>query len=277
MKPLAAALALSCVMYSADLSRQIALLDHERGAKLEAAAIAVANSGEPAPIDQLGAKFATESFLSRLDLQGETERLQRVFQALAAHPSQAVENVCVRLAVDPQFTSQPLRLNYLLTALAAVRPMSEAAAKVFQQTSRSGYLEVNGPLLAANGSPRALEVLETLLADRSLDEAQLVSMAHWSLVPVRIRPEIVAMCARLLNSSAASAAVETAVAEALYDYRPGPWFGPRRNPPRPAPWAQASPQAKVLLRQLGTSLLKRGQVEPTLRAAIERALADLAP
>jgi hypothetical protein len=278
VKLLTAGLALSFVMHSADLSKQIALLDHERdGGRLEAAAMTIANSGEASAIEQLGVRFATGSFLNRLDNPGETERLGRVFGALAAHPSQAAENVCTRLAFDAQFTSLPLRLNYLLTALAAVRPMSQGAARVFQQTSRNGYLEVNGPLLAANGSPRALEVLEGLLADRSLDEAQLVSMAHWSLVPVRTSPDIVAMSARVLNPDAAAPTVATAVAESLYDYRPGPWFGPRRNLPRPIPWAQASLQAKDLLRQLGTGLLKRDHLDPSLRAAVERTLADLAP
>jgi hypothetical protein len=100
-------------------------------------------------------------------------------------------------------------------------------------------------------------------------------MAHWSLVPVRTNPDIVAMCARLLTQSRPSHVVETAIAESLFDYRAGEWFGVRRSPPRPAPWASAHARAKDLLRKLGTSLLRREDLNASLRAAVERTLADL--
>lgn len=277
MKTSAAVFLLCVVMHGADLSKQISMLDGERSPeRLERTAVVIANSGDGPAVEQLGARLRKQSFLNRLDPGGETARLSRVFEAMAEHPSQAMENVCTRLAFDAEFSSVPVRVNYVLNALAAMRPMSEAAADVFRRKARSGYLEVNGPLLAANGSPRALEVLEELFSDPHLDRAQLVSMAHWSLLPVRTHADIIAMCARLLAPGRLSHAVEIGIAESLFDYRAGEWFAVRRDQPRPAPWASAHEPAKDLLRSLGTTLLRRGDLDASLRAAIERSLASLA-
>ncbi len=274
MKATAAFWGLCVVMQGADVSKQVSMLDREDGAKLEQAAVAIAKSGDAAAIEQLAAHFTKQSFLSRLD-RGETDRVSGVFQVLAEHPSQAVEHLCTRLAFNTEFNSVPVRVNYLLNALAAVRPTSEAGAEVFSETGRAGYLEVNGPLLAVNGSPRALAVLEELLSDLQLDAAQRVSTAHWSLLPVRTHAEIIAMCARLLTPGRLSADVETAIAESLFDYRAREWFGVRRDQPRPAPWNSADARARDLLRKLGTSLLARRDLDESLRAAINRTLEGL--
>lgn len=272
----AALLCLCAAVNAADLSRQIAALDRERDrAKLEIAAVEIANSSDAGAIQQLGDRLAKRSFLNRLDRPNETEHLSRVFDALAAHPSQAVEQLSIRLAFDPEFASLPVRVDFVLNALAAVRPVSPAGAEVFRKTGRSGYLEVNGPLLAANGSPLGLQVLEEYFSDPSLDQAQLISMAHWSLLPVRTHAEIIAMCARLLIYQKLPKGVQTAVAESLFDYRPREWFGVTRNQPKPAGWAAADAHAKELARKLGSDLLGRGDLDKELRAAIERTLASL--
>jgi hypothetical protein len=93
----------------------------------------------------------------------------------------------------------PERLNPLLNAIAAVRPSSTNAAAIFRETSHSGYVAVNGPLLARNASPNALAVLEAPLSDESLDVDERVEVAHRSLLPVRTNSAVVEMCTRVIG------------------------------------------------------------------------------
>jgi len=256
-------------------AQQPSVLDRERDpARLEAAAVAIARSKDPAAIADLAKHLGQRSFLDRLDpprASGpELVRVGRVFRALAEHPSAASASLCIGLSNSPDFTALPARLNFLLNALAAVRPMSEEAAKIFRSTGRSGYLEVNGPLLATNASPNALKVMEELLADESLDAAQRVSVAHWALLPNRTNAAVVETCTRLLSAGGVSRNVQVAIAESLYDYQPRQWFGLASGQPSAPPWSAASGATKDLLRSLAASLLRRSDLPPELRTAIQQ-------
>lgn len=276
MRTRPAAALFCCLAFAADLSRQVAALDSERNrAKLAAAAVAIAGSGDAAAIERLADHLEKRAFLKRLDPNGGTDRLADVFQQLRAHPSPATERLCLIVAVSPEFRSLPARMNYLLNALAAVRPVSDAGAKVFRETGASGFFEVNGPLLAANGSTRAIAVLEELISDKNLDPAAKISVAHWSLVPYRIRPEIVEMCARLLDPGRLPADVAAAVVESLFSYRPRQWYGPQMAPPVAPAWSTAGEPAKTAVRHLGRRLLSQPDIDRSLRSAIESTLAEV--
>ncbi|HEV8120699.1 MAG TPA: hypothetical protein VGQ67_06870 [Candidatus Polarisedimenticolia bacterium] len=265
---------------AASAAQDHAVLERERDpARLEAAAIAVARSNDPAAIGDLAKRLGERSFLDWLDpprASGpQVIRLGRVFRALAQHPSAASASLCIGLAPNPDFTAVPARLNFLLNALAAVRPTSEEAANIFRSTSRTDYLEVNGPLLAANASPNALKVLAELLADDSLDAARRVSVAHWGLLPNRTKPALVEMSARLLSGGSMSREVQVAVVESLYDYQPRRWFGVTSGQPKRPSWSSAPPRTKDLLRSLATKLLSRPDLTPELRSAIQQTLEQL--
>jgi hypothetical protein len=248
-------------------------------ARLEAAAIAIAGSGNAKAIDHLAEYLGRRSFLHRLDSgqhgESDIDRLLHVFRALADHPNTATESLCVALARNAEFTSMPERLNLLLNALAAVRPMSEAAAAVFRETSRSGYWVVNGPLLASNASLVALAVLEELFSDQNLDVGGQIDVSHWGLLPVRTDPAVVAMCARVTVSRLVSREVRTAIAETLFDHQPRQWFGVAMNQPTPPPWKSAIEPARNALRSLGKQILSQPDTPANLRVAIVNTLAQL--
>jgi len=276
----AASLAVCLVLQVADLSKELAVLDRDTDPqRLETAAIAIATSSDPAAIAVLARHFGEPSFLKRLDPpQGSTGsviHLGRVFRKLAEHPSPATAALCIALAGNEEFTAEPSRLNFLLNALAAVHPVSEEAATIFRDTSQSDYLEVNGPLLAKNASPRALDVLAELLANEELSAAQRVSVAHWGLLPVRTNPAVVAMCARLLKTRGLSHEVQIAVLESLYDYRPREWFSLRAGQPSPPSWKSSPAATREILTSLGTSSLRRTDLPLGLRKAIQDTLRQL--
>lgn len=263
-----------------NLSGHVAALDSQRDpARLEAAAAAIVASGDARAIHKLATRLGQRSFLRRLDPgqpeQSEGEHLLRIFRVLSEHPNAATEALCVGLARNAEFVSVSWRLNPLLYALAAVRPTSAEAAAIFRETSRSGYLGVNGPLLARNASPNALVVLEEILADERQEVDQRVEVAHRSLLPARTDAAVVAMCARLLARGLDSSRVRLAIAESLFDYQPKPWFGVAMNQPTPADWNLADEPARTALRSLGNTLLVQADVPASLRAAIQTTLAKL--
>ena len=274
------ALATCLALQPTNLSKQVASLDTQRDpARLEAAAAAIAGSGDAEAIQKLATHLGQSHFLRRLDPgrndQSDIDRLVHVFRVLTDHPSAATEVLCVGLARNAEFTSRPERLNLLLNALAAVRPMSNEAAAIFRETSRSAYLGVNGPLLARNASPVALKVLEELLSDGSLPTEQRLDLAHRSLLPVRTSSAIVSMCARVTVSRAISIEVRTAIAETLFDYQPRQWFGVAMNQPTPPSWKNASEPTLNALRTLGRTLLSQPGVPENLRNAIVKTLDQL--
>jgi hypothetical protein len=256
----------TCLMaQTTNLSRQVAALDSQRNpVRLEAAAVAIVASEDAMAIHKLASHLGQGSFLRRLEPdrrgQPDGEHLLPIFRALAEHPSAASEALCVGLARNPEFTSVPARLNPLLNALAAVRPTSAEAATIFRETSHSGYAGVNGPLLARNGSPNALAVLEEIFADEGLGVETRVDLAHRSLLTVRTKAAVVAMCARLLTRRLDSSRVRLAIAESLFDYQPRAWFGVAMDQPVPPDWKLADEPARAALRSLGNTLLGQADV-----------------
>jgi hypothetical protein len=274
------ALAMCLMAKATNVSGHVAALDSQRDpVRLEAAATAIAESGDASAIHKLAARLGQRSFLRRLDPgqpeQSDGEHLLRIFSALTEHPNAATEALCVGLARNAEFVSVSWRLNPLLNALAAVRPTSAEAAAIFRETSHAGYVEVNGPLLARNGSPNALAVLEEIFADEGLDVDERIDVAHRSLLAVRTNVAVAEMCARLLARRLDSSRVRLAIAESLFDYQPKPWFGVAMDQPVPPDWKLAGEPARAALRSLGNALLGQADVPASLRAAIRTTLAKL--
>jgi len=70
------------------------------------------------------------------------------------------EAPCLEVIASAPFVEGPDRQFFALPALAVVRPMSSETAAVFEKANGQGAWSFNGPLLATNGSDRALTILE---------------------------------------------------------------------------------------------------------------------
>ena len=274
------ALAAAMPVQPTNLSKQVAALASQRDpARLEAAAVAVASSGDAAAIHKLATHLGTRSFLRRLDPgkqgQSDGDRRMRVFAALRDHPNAATEVLCVSLAHNAEFLLLPEGLNLLLNALGAVQPTSQEGAAIFRETSHSDYFGVNGPILARNASPLALAVLEELMADQSIDPEDRVDTAHRSLLPVRTNPAVVERCARLTASHQVDARVRMGIVETLFDYQARRWFGVAMHQPVPPPWSSATEAGRNALRSLGERLLSQPGIPANLRVQIQKTLTEL--
>lgn len=245
-------------------------------ARLREAAVRMAVSGDSKQVRELAGALGDSGFLRRLDPEpGSVGRLESVFQALAGHPSAATEVLCLRVAASQAFAAVPARWNLLLRALATVRPMRAEGRDLFLRLGRSGFVEVAVPLLAQNASAEALGTMAALLGDETLDEAQRVQAAHWGIPPNRLREGVAAACGEVLRREGLAAAVDQAIVESLFEYRPAEWFGKRSAYPEVPAWKDAGPAVRNDYRRLGTMLLARPRLEGRARESIDKAMALL--
>lgn len=248
---------------------------HGDADKLAAAAAATAASGSAKQMKGLAEQLGDSAFLARLDPPGggvtPVVRLARVFDALRENPSEAGEAMCLRLARDADFVATPARLNLLYGALAARRPTTAEAAMSLAKGARNGYFETIGPLLAANGSDRALRLLEELFQDESLRKESQVAVAHHAIPPYRTSAGVIAMVSRLIDARI-DGGVRTALLESLFAYDPVAWFGKAGNPPAAADWKDATPKTRAEAEALARRMAARADIGEGLRAILRKPL-----
>ncbi|MFI5380356.1 MAG: hypothetical protein ACHRHE_13740 [Tepidisphaerales bacterium] len=244
--------------------------------RLEAAAVALARSGNEAALAILEAFLKDKAFLARLDELGDpqqkTRRLGHIMAALATHPTPAVADLCLRLRGDPAYTSDDDRIAFLLTAAAAVSPMDKPTVEFFRETAARGYFALNARLLAANGSAPALSLLQSMVTDETVPLQRRIDALHEALPTHRTDRGVIETAGHILASKPVEA-IANGVLESIFEFRAKEWFG--THPPTPAPWNQASPEAAAAARRLAATAIDRPTVPPSLRKAIEAAVSQL--
>ncbi|MGZ4788533.1 MAG: hypothetical protein ACXWCY_03315 [Burkholderiales bacterium] len=254
------------------LTESVAVLETSRDrAALQEAATALATTKDPGFLAALENFLSTNDGLARLDNiaspSEKTWHLARVFRALEQHSSGATANLCLRLINEPDFLADDDRKIYLLPALAAVRPMSDAAAEVFRQTNEQGYYNLNVRLLVSNGSPNALALFEEMIRDAAVPAERRVDGLHAAVLPHRTELPVLQSADRLLSGEI-EGAVAIGLIETIFDFRSREWFGPSRNPPTPPPWEGASDEALQFVLALAIKVKERASLPPALQQAV---------
>jgi hypothetical protein len=237
--------------------------------QLAASAVALASSDDRDAVMALAPLLGRADFLDRLDpphgeIRGVTN-LHRIFRALAGHPTPATGRLCELVYAEENFRSVPARIILLLSALAAVQPMSAEAAEVFRATSAQSFAEVNGPLLLENASPPAMQIFEEIITEDWVESTVKIEILHRSVLPTRTRIAVIRLCSRLLDSDL-PAEVKTGIVETLFDYQSRLWFGPAMEPPEPPPWDSASTEALRALIALADRIARERPGDPPLAA-----------
>ncbi|WP_437498404.1 hypothetical protein [Sorangium sp. So ce1099] len=161
-----------------------------------------------------------------------------------------------------------------LRALAAARPMSEETVAVFRRANAEGYFGVTAVLLADNGSPRALDLLEEMFADRAVPAARRIDAIRLTVYPHRVEPPVLELAGRLLAGDLDDD-VATALVESIFDDGYTRWFPPSAKVAQPPPWDGAPPEAARLARALAAQARARGRLPAALLEAISRTEAAL--
>jgi hypothetical protein len=246
--------------------------------ELASVAIALATSDDPAGLGALRDHLRSEEFLRRLDDVDNPSRrvyyLSRVFSALETRPSPGSLDLCVAVAESAEFNSLPVRMNYLLPALGAVRPLTESAAAIFRRTNPEGFFSVNGPILVRNGSPLALRLFEEMIRAADVESDARVDVVHESVLPYRTELPVLETSARLIDSQL-EPEVRTGVIETVFDYQVKRWFGAVRVAPAPRPWDTATDEALEFALGLSDRVLARADVPAETRGAVERSASEI--
>lgn len=245
-------------------------------------AMALAGSEDREALIALTKVLVRPGFLARLEGEEgprteQATNLADVMIALKEHPTEFTGRLCERLYGDAGFRELPARVNPLLHALAAVKPVTPRAAELFRETSQVGYAQVNGPILLANGEPPALDLFAELITGSYLEAYEKVEILHRALLPVRHRVPVVQMCIRLTKSGLEET-VLAGLVESLFDHRSKEWFGPAMYVPMPPDWNEAPETSLELLSRLGERLLSQSlppRVLGAVRATREELIAIL--
>jgi hypothetical protein len=261
-----------------EITRYVETLDQSQDSnRLAESATALAGSGDREAVIALGRRLRRGEFLSRLDNTADPNldisNLTLVFRTLATHPADVTGEICVSIYAEPEFREIPARINLLLGALAAVRPVTVQAADVFRATSAEGFAEVNAPLLLENGSPLALQAFEEIITGDWVESYVKVDMLHRAVLPRRARLPVLETCDRLLEHEL-PAEVKEGLIETLFDYESRLWFGPAMYPPEPPAWDSASTEALEFLLALAARILL-AMPEGRLRAPVQSARKEL--
>jgi hypothetical protein len=250
---------------------------HERVAVLESstnsdeltlAAMELAASDHPEALDALETFLRQSEFLGQLDDLTDpgqkTLHLSGVMEPLIERPSPEVARLCLNLANDPSFLADGDRTSFLLQALAGVSPMNAETIVLFQRTNDEGYFAFNAPLLVANGSPRALELFETMMLDHEVPEERRADCLHSSVALNRTRLPVLEMIMRLLSKDLEES-VMIAATESVFDFK-WRWFG--THPPQPPAWRTAPNDVLRFLINMSTQVKRRPNLPTELQEAI---------
>jgi hypothetical protein len=237
--------------------------------ELEVAATELASSDDPQALVELGTFLRQKEFLERLDPAGEdqpggTAHLYRVLKPLIDRPSSEAVRLCLKLVDEPLYAEND-RKSFLLEAMAKASPMNGETAAAFRRSNDEGYFGFNALLLAANGSPLALELFAVMMGDRDEDEEARVELLHKGIVPHRTRLPILQMVAKLMAQDMEEP-VAVAAVEAAFDYRQQ-WF--KIHAPMAPGWRTASNDVLRYVVELGAQAKRRPDLPAELRTAID--------
>jgi hypothetical protein len=258
------------------------VLESSRDPKqLVAAALTLARSQRGSDHQALERWLSSTEFLGRLDSvqeyaqTGRRLRIQRVLQALQENPAPGAKSVLVALTESRTFQAHPTRVDYLLRACASVRPAPPEVVRFWDRYSQpdDGFSNVAMKGAIANGSAPAMALLEKKLADAAQPEED---RTHWILcyiVEHRNDPGVLAGAQRMLAGEL-PAQFRPLLIDALFDYRPTEWYAPAEVC-KPPDRGKAGPEARTLLRSIGSAAIASGSLTDRQRQAVEKTLKEI--
>jgi hypothetical protein len=236
-------------------------------AELELAGTDLARSDDPDALDALGAFLLRSMFLDRLDDPASEDPMLH-FRWLVApfieRPSREVERLCLSV-VDQPFYLTPDRKSLILEALSRVPVMSQGTVEAFRRANQQGYFAFVALRLVRNGSPPALDLFRSMMADRKVDVQTRVELIHSGILPFRTRLSTLKMAGEMLKDELEEPAI-LAVIESVFDYR-ADWF--TMHGPEPPGWRTASDDALQAALALGQNVMQRPGLSESLAEAIQ--------
>jgi len=252
--------------------------------KLVRAAQELAASRDPEDHTALLPFLKDAAFRDRLDPPDaettgpEDMNLGRVLRTLGENKMGPGHDSILKLIADPDFTSDPDRVDMLLRATVNVRPAPPQVISFWKKVSdpEGVHMEIAVAVAVENKSAPAILFFQERMLDKSLDEESRILWMHEWVMPNRANTDMLAMCHRLITGPAAdfSNSLKLALAESLFEYRPEEWFGPHHIP-TPEPRRNTRRPGRDSLREIAQFVLEKLSPGPALKLAIETTVKEL--
>ena len=248
------------------------------------AACALAASPLEADQQRLRQSLGSPEFLLQLNsemdyarLRSEQLRVARIIKALSANEAPAARATLELLAGSTAFLAEEARQEILLRAAVAMRPAPPAMIRFFDQQSSpdSSNLHLAVDVMAANGSGPAIALLERKLADPDQEPENITGWMRDPILRHRYDVPLLKACERLLSGRQLPAALNVVLLEALFDYRPGEWYPPDSDRPRPPDVRDAGAEARPILKRIADWAQKQPRVSRKLKDRISSELSIL--
>jgi hypothetical protein len=234
---------------------------------MEREAMALARSRDFVRLSKL---LRDPRFLARLDdpAVAKTRRLSNIMTALAANANADTAALCHTLAADNSFAADADRMPLILEVLAAVKPMTTKSANLFRSTNTEGYFASNARRLAANGSPEALGLFESMMLDGNQSIGNRIECIRFGISPRRTALPILLAAGNILSGTK-DPRLGNAVIEAVFDYK-REWSRPANPIPVPPAWETASSESLRAAQRLAEIARTRAALPDGLLHAVNR-------
>ena len=250
--------------------------------QLQAAALSLAVSKQDSDHAALLGHLKSEEFLIRLDTEedyAETGRRLHVESVLSAlHDSDlaSAHRVLFGLTQNDVFLGSCRRTDALIQASSAVRPPPPELLEFWDRHSAplDGYTPITIEALVENGHPSALGLIERKMADPRHEAGEKIGWMRGPILTHRNDLHLLESCDRMLRGNLPDELRPELVA-VLFDYRGDEWFAPLPRYPDPPERAEASPQSRAQLRQIGEYSLKSVPLSRPQRDPVRQTLREV--
>lgn len=234
-------------------------------------------SGGTEELKTLEPFLISPGFLERLNGPGAAgeDRYRRIILALGKNPDPYATEILRALLNHQTVIDEPDRIDVILEAAAALKPLPRERVPLFQSVPLDDYLLLNFAVLVENGSHEALKELkrEILSKGQEVEDEEVIALMHRFFLEHRTDVPIIRLAENLL-AEGISTKLQVGLYESFFDYRSRQWFGPAKKPPMPPPWQSAPNGALEALLSLGETAMK-SELPDRLRNKIDEALIEI--
>lgn len=223
-----------------------------------------------------------QEFLSRLDTPEDYQniysklRLASIINVLMKNPGEPAYHAIIHLIKAGDFVRNILRIQLLIHALSATRPLVPQAVDYLNKVSIAESPLVYDVIktLCINQSKPAMQMLEEKIIQLQLpDNDQKITWLRDLFLPRRNDEALLDCCEKILHHSN-NAHFKTELVDVLFDYKPDAWYvGCRR--PKPPPREDASGEARKILTRIGEFAFTDLNLTPEQRKQVKDVLGSI--
>jgi len=247
------------------------------------AAVAFAQSDQPADLSTLGQYLQTADFLDRLEAPATADQgpalshdVARLLKLLMDNPAPQAKAVLASLTQSPPFTAINNRNEVLIRALVTAKPPSPAVVTYLDKHTepKAVFRHVAMDTICDNGAEVLIQIMEKKLADPRHKAAEKIAWMRDPILRHRNDPAILKSAQRLVTQGLPPE-LRLPLVEALFDHEEAWYVG--CSIPQPPPRLPLPAESREILTAIGQYALDNLTPSPELAVKIKATLKTIEP